>query len=176
MEANNNLICQKVKSKVNIRDAQEIMEYIWRLQEIVFEKGDRMEDGVYTELMDTLLEMSGGEFYIELDTIARKTPKAEYTRIKAEDMRRYVKQHPDKGVICDRCDTPLMKQSLAKHLQSRECKDKAYTIIASGGVVGNKEILNEKILDEYENQTELPEVELTKENYYWTGNMFQSDY
>ena len=177
MESNNN-ICPpaRVKSRVNIRDAQEIMEYIWKIQDIVFENNEKMEDGVYMTLMDTLMEMSGGEFYIELDETARKAKRASFTRVKAENMRKYVKQNPDKGCLCPRCDTPLMKASLAKHLKSKECKDKAYTIIASGGAVGNEETLNQKVIEEYENGTELPEVELTKENYYWTGNMFNSDY
>ena len=68
-----------------------------------------------------------------------------------------------------------MKKSLAKHLKSKECKDKAYLIMASGGSIGNKNTLNEKVVEKYEEDAPLPEVELTAENYF-IPNMFDSPY
>lgn len=172
---NNNEVCPRVKSKVNIRDAKEIMEHIWNIESIVSENSDNMKECVYLDLMNSLMNMAMGEFYMELDTTARKTLKKQYTRIKAENMRRFAIQHPDKACICDRCDTPLMKKSLAKHLKSKECKDKAYLIMASGGSIGNKNTLNEKVVEKYEEDAPLPEVELTAENYF-IPNMFDSPY
>ena len=172
---NNNERRHRAKSKVNIRDAKEIMEHIWNIEDIVSNHPDDMTDDVYLELMAALMGMAMGEFYIELDTTARKTLKKEYNRFKTEDKRRFAIQNPDKACICDRCDTPLMKKSLAKHIKSKDCKDKAYLIMASGGAIGDKNVLNEKVVKNYEEDVPLPEVELTDENYFCV-NMFNSDY
>ena len=172
---NNNELCPRAKSKVNIRDAKEIMEHIWNIEDIVSNHPDDMTDSVYLELMAALMGMAMGEFYMVLDTTARKDKKSDYQRIKRSDMRRFVIQNPDRGCICDRCDTPLMKKSLAKHIKSKDCKDKAYLIMASGGAIGDKNVLNEKVVKNYEEDVPLPEVVLTAENYF-IPNMFNSDY
>mgnify|MGYP007073201570 FL=1 len=70
---NNNEVCPRVKSKVNIRDAKEIMEHIWNIESIVSENSDNMKECVYLDLMNSLMNMAMGEFYMELDTTARNT-------------------------------------------------------------------------------------------------------
>ena len=176
MEAIANQSADKKKQRVTIREAKELMEYIWKLQDIVFENGTEMSDGVYHQLMDALLEMTGGEFYMELDEIARKPLPAERrVRIRPENMRKYVKNNPHKACLCPRCDAPLMKKSLAGHLRSGKCKDTAYLVKGVGGTIDNPEDINDNVIQHYDNNTELAEVELGPEHQFW-ANMFDSDF
>jgi hypothetical protein len=168
-------INDKKKQRVSIRDAKEIMEYIWDLENTISNSSEDMKDGVYIQLMDILMAMSCGEFYIELDELARKpTPKARKSRIRPENMRKYVRDNPEKACLCPRCDTPLMKKSLAAHLKSGKCKDTAYLVEGAGGCIKCPEELNNKVINHYDIQTPLVEVELSSENYFWT--MFDSPY
>lgn len=167
---------EKKKQKVSIREAKELMEYIYKIQEIVFDRSEEMSDGVYLDLSNALLEMSGGEFYMELDELAGKKIRSEYSRIKPEDMRKYVRDNPHKAVLCPRCDTPLMKKSLAAHLRSKKCKDNAYLVKGTGGCIECPDEVNENIIKHYEEGTELADVELNAENYFWANmaNMYDA--
>jgi hypothetical protein len=60
------------KHKVSIRDAKELMYWVWMLEDKISNNPENMKDGIYLELMDILMNMSSGEFYVELDTIASK--------------------------------------------------------------------------------------------------------
>ena len=90
-------------------------------------------------------------------------------------MRKYVRDNPHKACLCPRCDTPLMKKSLAQHLRSGKCKDTAYLVKGTGGCIECPEDVNNKVITHYDNETELEEVELSPENYFW-ANMFNSDF
>ena len=173
MEAINN---NKKKQRVSIREAKEIMEYIWDLEYTISNNPEDIKDGVYLQLMNILMAMSSGEFYIELDELARKpTQKARKSRIKPENMRKYVRDNPEKACLCPRCDTPLMNKSLAVHINSGKCKDTAYLVKGSGGCIKCPEDINNKVINHYDNNTELEEVELRSENYFW-NSMFDSAY
>jgi len=174
MEAINN--SDKKKQRVSIKDAKEIMDYIHDIQGILFDRQEEFGSGVYLELMDKLMEMSGGEFYMELEELASKPLRAEARpRIRPENMRKYVRDNPHKACLCPRCDTPLMKKSLATHLRSGKCKDTAYLVKGTGGCIECPEDVNNKVITHYDNETELEEVELSPENYFW-ANMFNSDF
>jgi hypothetical protein len=167
---------EKKKQRVSIKDAKEIMDYIHDIQGILFERQEEFGSGVYLELMDKLLEMSGGEFYMELEELAaRPLPRERRVRIRPDNMRKYVRDNPHKACLCPRCDTPLMKKSLAAHLKCGKCKDTAYLVKGTGGVIEDPEDINNKVITHYDNNTELEEVELTGENYFW-ANMFASDF
>jgi len=174
MEAINNN--NKKKQRVSIRDAKELMEYIWELENIITNNSVNMKEGLYIKLMDTLMEMSCGEFYIELSELARKpTPKTRKPKIPPSAMRKFVRDNPEIACLCPRCDTPLMKKSLATHLKSSKCKDTAYLVEGAGGCIKCPEELNNTVINHYDIQTPLAEVELTSENYFWTS-MFNSPY
>ena len=65
-----------------------------------------------------------------------------------------------------------MKKSLATHLDSQDCKDKAYLIKATKDSETPVAETNVKIVEMYDNNEPLVEVELTAENYFWVGNLF----
>ena len=92
-------------------------------------------------------------------------------RIK-KDNRKMVIQFPDLYCNCQRCNTPIMKKSLATHLDSQDCKDKAYLIKATKDSETPVAETNVKIVEMYDNNEPLVEVELTAENYFWVGNLF----
>lgn len=163
------------KHKVSIKDAKEIMYWVWLLEEKISNNPENMKDGIYLELMDILMNMSAGEFYIELDTIARKPERKKHMpRIKPEAMRKFAKNNPDKAVICPRCDTPLMKRSFAEHLKSNKCKDIHCIVKGTGGCIDDPEETNKKVIEIYEKNEPLPEVELNAENYYH-HNLFNGE-
>jgi len=167
---------QRIKHKVTIKDAHELMYYVWKIQDMVFSAAEDLKDDFYKDILDTLMEMSCGDFYIELDTIARKASRKDMKpRMKMDEMRRYAKNNPDKCVICERCDTPLMKRSYAEHLRSKKCKDIHCLVKGTGGEIADPLDINDKVIEIYEKNEPLPEVELNAENYYY-HNMFDNEY
>ena len=161
----------KKKHKVSIKDAKDLMDPLHDLMADIFDLKDRMNDIAFLKLSNKVAEIAKGEFYIELNEIAGKKPRAEYKRIK-KDNRKMVIQFPDLYCNCQRCNTPIMKKSLATHLDSQDCKDKAYLIKATKDSETPVAETNVKIVEMYDNNEPLVEVELTAENYFWVGNLF----
>jgi molybdopterin-guanine dinucleotide biosynthesis protein A len=89
-------------------------------------------------------------------------------------MRKFAKNHPDKAVVCPRCDTPLMKRSFAEHLKSNKCKDIHCIVKGTGGCIDDPQATNEKVIEIYEKNEPLPEVELNADNYYH-HNLFNGE-
>lgn len=180
MEANPNLnnVCPPApkKHKVSIKDAKELMIPLHELMDMIFEGADKMENGIYIDLCNKIKDMSEGEFFIELSEIYKKKQRASYQRIKV-DNRKMVKQRPDIYMCCPNCNEAIQKRSLATHLKSQICKDKAYTIKATKDLEKPNEETNDKIVELYDTNHQLDPVVLTAENYFWGGqNIFDSPY
>ena len=112
-------------TRFNVKEAKELMNHIYKIQEIVFENGEKMPEGIYCELMKSLLEMADGEFYLRIEAQAKKA-----SRRKADNRvvatRNMVQQNPDRFCCCPLCDRPLAKKSMRSHLRSQLCKDNHY--------------------------------------------------
>tara|TARA_R110002049_G_scaffold233454_1_gene406763 strand:- start:14 stop:565 length:552 start_codon:yes stop_codon:yes gene_type:complete len=161
-------ITNKAKHRVPIKDAKELMTPIHGIMDLIFDRRTEMSDGLYVALCDKIKVMTEGEFYIELKEIAAKPSRKPMERVKKNN-RKMVIQHPDKYVCCDRCNEPLLKKSLANHLKSQSCKDKAYTVKATKDSDTPDEETNGKIVDMYDNNEPLVDIELTAENYFWAN-------
>jgi len=128
-----------------------------------------MNDGAYVELCDAMMGLYCLEFYVELEIAAGKTPKiGAGERRDSATIRKLAKTRPDLAIICARCNTPLMIRSYEKHLQTKKCKDHYYTLKA-GDVCLDSDTLNEKVIEKYDNDEALPEVETGPEHHFPIG-------
>ena len=125
-------------TRFNVKEAQELMGYIYKLQDIVFENGEKMAENVYIDLMDNLMEMSSGQFYLRIEAQSKKASRNRSgTRLVAT--RNMVQQNPDRFCCCPLCDRPLAKKSMRSHLKSDVCKDNHYHRKAAQEVLANIE-------------------------------------
>ncbi len=159
----------KTKKSFNITDAQEIVGYIHHIQDVLDKHTPNMSEGAYLELCDTMMGLYCLEFYVELEIAAGKTAKVGAGQRKdTAVIRKLAKSRPDLAIICARCNTPLMIRSYEKHLQTKKCRDHYYTLKA-GGVCEPCDTLNDKVIENYDNDEPLPEIEILPEHQFPIG-------
>jgi hypothetical protein len=157
------------KKSFNITDAQEIVGYIHHFQDVLDKHAPNMNDGAYLELCDTMMGLYCLDFYVELEIAAGKTPKiGAGVRRDAAVIRKLAITRPDLAIICGRCNTALMIKSYEKHLKSKKCRDHYYTLKA-GDVCEPCDTLNEKVIAHYDNDLELPDIEILPEHQFHIG-------
>lgn len=159
----------KTKKSFTITDAQELVGYIHHFQDVLDNHAPNMNDGAYLELCDTLMGLYCLEFYVELEIAAGKTPKIGAGARQDDAVKRKLAiTRPDLAIVCDRCNTPLMIRSYERHLKTKKCRDGYYKLKA-GGVCLPCDTLNEKVIEKYDNDEALPEVETGPEHHFPIG-------
>jgi len=166
---NNMSAVRTTRKYVNVADAKEIVEFIHHFQNLLDENTDKMNEGLYIELCDALVNLYCNEFYVDLEIMSGGTSRAGAGKRQPLDaIRRLARERPDKAIVCPRCNTPLMIRSFEKHLRTTKCKD-FYYALNSGGVVLDADSLNELIIEKYETNENLPEVEVLPEHQFPIG-------
>lgn len=114
-----------------VSECSELMTSVNKLMTILDDNGDKMDDGVYLNLYNTLGELYKTELLVKIDAYSKKNGKRSgqgRKNLTQQQIRALVAVNPDKYCICPICETGMLKENIKLHYQkTQKCKDIYYT-------------------------------------------------
>ena len=155
---------------IRVQDASDLVTYIHIFQDVLDNHAQSMPAGAYKELTDSLYGLYCLEFYHTLEVISGGVSRPRSTpRMTNSQIRKLAANDPTKAINCEICNTPLMIRSYEKHLKTKKCKDFHLTIRASGGSVADRSVINDLVIQDYENGYCPPVPETGSEHQFHSG-------
>ena len=130
-----------------VNECVELMNAIKQFSNILDTQSDKMEEGVFLSLYDTLKLLYDTELCFKISEYAGRKGRKYSGRTKhtQQQYRILAEQYPDKYAVCPICETGMLKENVKLHYQTtQKCRDIYYT---KRGVDLCKECIDPKIKD-----------------------------
>jgi len=113
-----------------VSECVELMNMINQFSNILDSQSDKIEEGTYLCLYNTLKELYDTQLILKVDKYAQKKSRNTNGRVRhtQQQYRILASQYPDKYAICPICETGMLKENIKLHYQTtQKCKDIYYT-------------------------------------------------
>jgi len=124
-------VIKRVNTNVfNVNECEELMTFMEQMSSLLDNNSDKMDEGVYLCLYDTLKDLYNTKLFIKIEEYSKKS-KRKYKGRNQHSQQQYrilAEQFPDKYAICPICDTGMLKENIKIHYQTtQKCRDIYYT-------------------------------------------------
>jgi hypothetical protein len=124
------IIIRMATNVFKVSECVELMDKVNEMSALLHSHSDKMEEGIYLKLFDTLKELYETPLVLKVSEYSRKKPRKYSGRTKhtQQQYRVLASQFPDKYAVCPICETGMLKENIKLHYQTtQKCKDIYYT-------------------------------------------------
>lgn len=132
---------------IRVKESKEFMEQLGKISDILEENSDRMEDVVYLNLYNELMNLYCLD--LTMDIIVKSGGRVinqNKITMSYEEKRKAVQNGNPNMEVCKNCLRIIRKTSLKEHLKSDICRDNRVVFNATNANLDNA---NAKAVDEY---------------------------